>query len=78
MLIYNNSHSSYSVLCTSHSDLCMVKMFISQGGETPADVAIRMGHDKVVDALLQSGIDINIDKKVSYVGALLCYVYVCT
>ena len=44
----------------------MVKMFIiSQGGETPADVAIRMGHGEVVDALLQLGIDINIDKKVS-------------
>ena len=51
----------------------MVKMLIiSQGGETPADVAIRMGHGEVVDALLQSGIDINIDKKVSKEHIMLC------
>ena len=44
---------------------CVQLEYLSQGGETPADVAIRMGHVKVVDALLQSGIDISIDKKVS-------------
>ena len=41
-------------------------IYFSQLGDTPTDVAIRYDRHKVVDVLLKSGVNINIDAKVSY------------
>ena len=41
-------------------------IYFSQRGDTPADVAIRYSRHKVVDILLKSEVNINIDTKVSY------------
>ena len=41
-------------------------MYSSQWGHTPVDAAIRGHHHKVVDVLLKSAVNINIDSKISY------------
>ena len=41
-------------------------IYSSQQGDTPTNVSIRYRHHKVVDVLLKSGVNINIDAKVSY------------
>ena len=41
-------------------------IYFSQLGDTPIDIAIRYRRHEVVDVLLKSGVNINIDAKVSY------------